>query len=180
MSISQWLKPPHIKVHPPEITVPTQKATILGHFNLIPPALVGAGPKIPAVISDKEGQGWSVVSIVCRKGCPCSVASQRQKVKVAADPAMFSHVTAQTKIDFGGNFSKVIQLTDPVSLVEFQPVGKVIPGKPGVLEGGPKTGGTAKPGAGRQGDGPTTEIDGLESGSYGEAIFVVDIYADRG
>jgi len=24
VSISQWLKPPHIEVHPPEITVPTQ------------------------------------------------------------------------------------------------------------------------------------------------------------
>ena len=121
MSISQWLKPSHIEVHPPEITVPTQKTTILGHFNLIPPALVWAGPEIPAVVSYKEGQRGSVVSIVCRKGCPCYVASQREKVKVAANPAMFSHITSQTKIDFGGNFSKVIQLILSISLMELQP-----------------------------------------------------------
>ncbi len=77
MSIRQWLKPSHIEMNPPEITVTTQKATILGHFDLIPPAPVGAGPEIPAVVSDKEGHGGDAVSIVFGKGCPRGVASQR-------------------------------------------------------------------------------------------------------
>ncbi len=77
MLISQWLKSSHIEMNPPEITFPTQKATILGHFNFIPPALVWAGPEIPAVVSDKEGHGGDAVSIVFGKGCPRGVASQR-------------------------------------------------------------------------------------------------------
>ncbi len=63
---------------------------------------------------------------------------------MAADPAMFANVTAQASIDLRGHLSKVIQPILAVPLVELQLVGKMIPGKPGVLNTGTNIGGTAE------------------------------------